>query len=69
MQDEQKDTASIEVIQRRIMRIRGDRVMPDHHLAELYGVETKQLKPPLEEISAGFHRTSCLNLRERNTIL
>jgi len=44
MQDEQKDTASIEVIQRRIMRIRGDRVMPDHHLAELYGVETKQLK-------------------------
>jgi phage regulator Rha-like protein len=44
MQDEQKDTASIEVIQRRIMRIRGDRVMLDHHLAELYGVETKQLK-------------------------
>ena len=44
MQDEEKDTASIEVIQRRIMRIRGDNVMIDHHLAELYGVDTKQLK-------------------------
>ena len=44
MQKEPKDTASIEVIQHRIMGIRGDRVMLDHHLAELYGVETKQLK-------------------------
>ena len=44
MQKEQNDTASIEVIHRRIMGIRGDRVMLDHYLAELYGVETKQLK-------------------------
>jgi hypothetical protein len=44
MQKEQKEMASIEVIQRRIMSIRGDRVMLDHSLAELYGVETKQLK-------------------------
>jgi ORF6N domain len=44
MQKEQNDTASIEVIHRRIMGICGDRVMLDLHLAELYGVETKQLK-------------------------
>lgn len=44
MQKEQKDTASIEVIHRRIMGIRGDRVMLDFHLAALYGLETKQLK-------------------------
>ena len=44
MQKEQEDTASIEVVQRRIMSIRGDRVMLDHSLAELYGVQTKQLK-------------------------
>ena len=44
MQKEQKDTASVEVVQSRIMGIRGDRVMLDHYLAELYGVETKQLK-------------------------
>jgi len=44
MQKERNDTASIEVIHRRIMDIRGDRVMLDHNLAALYGVETKQLK-------------------------
>jgi hypothetical protein len=44
MQKEQKEMASIEVIQRRIMSIRGDRVMLDHSLADLYGVETRQLK-------------------------
>ena len=44
MQKEQNDTASIEVIHRRIMGIRGDRVMLDLHLAALYGVETRQLK-------------------------
>jgi len=44
MQKEQNDAASIEVIHRRIMGIRGDRVMLDLHLAALYGVETRQLK-------------------------
>jgi phage regulator Rha-like protein len=33
-----------EVIERRILLIRGQRVMLDSHLAELYGVETKALK-------------------------
>ena len=34
----------IEVIKERIFFIRGERVMIDRDLAELYGVETKQLK-------------------------
>jgi phage regulator Rha-like protein len=33
-----------EVIERRILLIRGQKVMLDSHLAELYGVETKVLK-------------------------
>jgi hypothetical protein len=33
-----------ELIQRKIMVIRGEKVMIDRDLAELYGVETKQLK-------------------------
>jgi hypothetical protein len=33
-----------EVIERRILLIRGQRVMLDSHLAELYGIETKVLK-------------------------
>ena len=39
-----KDLASVELIQNRIMVIRGEKVMIDHDLARLYGVETKQLK-------------------------
>jgi hypothetical protein len=33
-----------EVIERRILLIRGQKVMMDAHLAELYDVETKALK-------------------------
>ena len=34
----------LQVIQQKIFTIRGNRVMIDFHLAELYGVETKALK-------------------------
>lgn len=34
----------LEVIERRILLLRGQKVMLDSHLAELYGVETKVLK-------------------------
>ena len=34
----------IEIIEKRIYLLRGKKVMVDSHLAELYGVETKQLK-------------------------
>jgi phage regulator Rha-like protein len=39
-----KGLVSIESIQSKIMVIHGERVMIDRDLAELYGVETKQLK-------------------------
>ena len=34
----------VEMIERKILLIRGEKVMPDADLAELYGVEVKQLK-------------------------
>lgn len=34
----------LQIIQQKILTIRGNRVMIDFHLAELYGVETKALK-------------------------
>src|SRR4030065_1963290 len=34
----------VELIERKILLIRGEKVMLDAHLAELYGVEVKQLK-------------------------
>ncbi|MFC1669778.1 ORF6N domain-containing protein [Spirochaetota bacterium] len=39
-----KDIVSSEIILRKIYLIRGIKVMLDHDLAELYGVETKRLK-------------------------
>ena len=39
-----KGLVSIESIQSKIMVIHGEKVMIDRDLAELYGVETKQLK-------------------------
>jgi hypothetical protein len=44
METKEKAIISIEVIQRRIISIRGEKAMLDRDLAELYGVETKQLK-------------------------
>ncbi len=38
------DLISIETIERAIYVIRGEKVMPDRDLAELYQVETKALK-------------------------
>lgn len=34
----------LQIIQNRIIEVRGQRVMLDFHLSELYGVETKVLK-------------------------
>lgn len=44
METKGKAIISIEVIQRRIISIRGEKAMLDQDLAELYGVETKHLK-------------------------
>ena len=48
-----------EIILNKIYEIRGQKVMLDRDLAELYGVETKRLKR-LEEIQIVFLRTLCL---------
>jgi len=39
-----RDLVPVEKIENKIFQIRGKRVMLDSDLAELYGVETKQLK-------------------------
>ena len=41
MPKKSKDLIPVEVIQAKIYLIRGHKVMLDHDLAELYGVETK----------------------------
>ena len=40
----EKGLVTVEAIQSRILIIRGEKVMLDRDLAELYGTETKQLK-------------------------
>ena len=55
------DIVSVENITSKIFMIRGFKVMIDRYLAELYGVETKQLKRAVKEILIGFQQTSCLN--------
>lgn len=37
-------TADVSVIRSKILEIRGNRVILDYHLAELYGMQTKVLK-------------------------
>ena len=51
----------IERIEKAIRVVRGEKVMLDSTLAELYGVETKQLKRAVGGISVGFLLTSCLS--------
>jgi hypothetical protein len=64
------NTVSIETVQRRIITVRGEKVMLDRDLADLYGVETKQLKRAVRRnIRRGSQSISCLSLRKRNTAL
>lgn len=42
-----------------IFVIRGQKVMLDADLAELYGVSTKRFNEQVRRISPGFPRTSC----------
>jgi hypothetical protein len=44
MSKKAKETMPVESIVDRIIILRGERVMLDHDLAEMYGAETKQLK-------------------------
>lgn len=58
-----------EIILNKIYFIRGEKTMLDSDLAELYGVETKQLKRQVIRNLNGFLKGLCLNLQEKSTIL
>ena len=56
-----------EVIQRRILLIRGQKVMLDAHLAELYGVETKALKRAVKRNRDRFPRDFMFELTKQES--
>lgn len=45
----------------RIYVIRGQKIMPDSHLAEMYGVKTKQLKRQLKRNAERFPEDFMFN--------
>lgn len=51
----------LQVIQNKIYEVRGQKVMLDSDLAELYGSETKRLKEAVEETSNASPAISCSN--------
>lgn len=51
-----------EIIQQQIIEIRGQKVMLDFHLANLYDIETRTLKQASNEIKIDFQMTLCSNL-------
>ena len=48
-------------IQDKVFTLRGQKVMLDFDLAEMYEVETRSLKQALEGILIDFPKTLCLN--------
>jgi len=57
---------SMETIVSKIYMIRGLKVMLDRDLAELYGVETKQLKRAVRRNIDRFLLILCSNLQKRS---
>jgi len=49
----------IEIIEQRILLIRGHKVMLDNHLAELYQVPTKRLNEAVKRNRKRFPKISC----------
>ena len=58
MKDDSK-LVPMELIQSKIMVIRGERIMVDRDLAELYGVSTKALNQAVTRNRSGSHLISC----------
>lgn len=57
----------LEVIQSKIYDIRGQKVMLDFDLAEMYGIENRVLKQAVRRNLKGSKvRTLCLNSRRTN---
>jgi len=59
----------VETIEKRIFLIRGQKVMLDFDLAELYQVATKRSTRLLGATSTGFRLTSCFNSRKKKPAL
>lgn len=55
----EKNTISDELVVSKIYTIRGQKVMLDRDLAELYGVDTKRLKEAVRRNKERSPRTSC----------
>ena len=53
-----------ERIANRIMLIREEKIMPDFHLAELYGIETRALKQAVKRNIERFPSDFMFKLRE-----
>jgi len=53
--------SEIEELRNRIHVIRGQQVMLDKDLAELYGVEVKRLNEAVKRTSKDFRKTLCFN--------
>lgn len=58
----------LQIIQSKIYEIRGMRVMLDYDLAEMYQVETKNLKRSVRRNIERFRKILCSNSQKRNTI-
>ena len=54
------------VIQNKIYEIRGQKVMLDFDLAEMYEVETRVLKQAVKRIRIGSLKILCLSLPRRS---
>lgn len=55
----------IEAIERRIFLIRGQKVMVDRDLAELYGVKAIALRQQVKGTSTGFLKILCSSSRKK----
>ena len=59
------DLISIEKIEKAIYFIRGEKVMLDRDLAELYQVQTKALNQAVRRNPIDFLLTSCSNFQRK----
>ncbi len=53
------------VIENKIYEIRGQKVMLDFDLAEMYEIETKNLKRTVKRNMNRFPKISCFSLRKK----
>lgn len=59
-------TADVSVIRSKILEIRGNRVILDYHLAELYGMQTKVLKQAVRRNLQRFPEDFMFEFTEKN---